>query len=50
MIINGENGGKVTGKASSLVMFKERVQEVIPVSASFAGVGLIRNVVVLEVN
>ena len=37
-------------KASSLVMFKERVQEVIPVSVSFAGVGLIRNVVVLEVN
>ena len=49
MIINGENAGKVTEECF-FVIFKERVQAVIPDPASFAGVGLIGNVVVLEVN
>ena len=49
MIINGENAGKVT-EEGFFVIFKDRVQAVIPASASFAGVGLTGNVVVLDIN
>ena len=37
-------------KTSFPVLFAERVQAVTPSSASFAGVGCIRDVVVLELN